>query len=104
MRRVEKWPIRLVLWMAEFFMARTIFNDPVHFYCPFIGHRRVRLIYYLRLARNFEWPVSTAVLLKGHVARTRGFSTLVGTRRVSRDRFHGGLTTAVRTLSQLTYQ
>ena len=61
-RRVEKWPIRPVLWMVEFFMARTIFNDPVHFYRPFIGHRRVRLIYYLRLARNFEQLLSTAAL------------------------------------------
>lgn len=25
------------------------------------------------------------------MARTRGFSTLVGTRRVPRDRFHGGI-------------
>lgn len=67
--------------------AYTIFNDPVHFSRPFIGHRRVRLIYYLPAGTKFRVAaISTGALrFSGHVALVRrGSSTLVDTRRVPR--------------------
>lgn len=56
LRRVEKWPIRPVLWTVEFFMMRTIFNYPVHFYPPF--HRPPTRTINLLLTASMKFRVA----------------------------------------------